>query len=599
MYKERELPALLQQEPERIMEEIVAQYTPLLCTVAARRVDNTEDIKDIVNETFLEFYVHRERFDPEKGSLKAYLSTIADRLAIKRYRELSHMGASSMAEAADERNCIADVELKNDLAAALEQLDPIDARIVREKYYGGMSFSEIAAALDLPYETVKKRHQRSLKKLLRIMAIGTLLAAFLTACAYLVLRYFGIVPGYGVNTNADSPFYVLEETAAMETEDYTLTVEDSWWNDGLLMVEYTIESELDTSPQSLATYYGIQPTVEGLEEIDLLSSSFALSEEGGETVTNYFSGQLPAGTRKTLTLTFTTVDGSVELTLRRAEETGYEHAGYFSLTEEQGGLLAVPRRENGELIVSIYPLNEGDFVIDPSLTKTFGETSPVTVTAEDGTVLTGIPMNWHPLGSEQYFDWNFGAAPAGNYTLCVPYVYESLAAYSDRTDVHDTADPLSFTLTVPEMTETVVALPFGSVTLTAGELITDYDPLLQVDVPEILAMRTVYDRFTWQRVTAQWHCDDSTREIVNAGVAVQHHPGMEVSVGDTPLSVGTRELSLLSRSVTDAESGVTVFRPGDLQLGYHETVTEVTGQITPGSLYYRWNQSFTIPFTVE
>lgn len=599
MYNERELPALLDREPDRVMEEIVAQYTPLLCTVAARRLSNTEDVKDIVNETFFEFYAHRERFDPEKGSLKSYLSTIADRLAMKQYRELSRLDPVSAEDVTDGRNCIADAELKSDLSAALDQLDPIDARIVREKYYGGMSFREIAAALDLPYETVKKRHQRSLKKLLRIMVIGTLLAAFLSACAYMVLRYFGIVPGYGINTNADSAFYVLEETAVLETEDYTLTVEDGWWNDGLLMMAYTIESEQDTAPQSLTDYYDIQPAVEGLKETDLLSSSFGLSEEGRETVTGYFRGQLPTGTRKKLTLTFTTADGSIELTLRRAEETSYEHAGYFSLTESQGGLLAMPRLENGELIVSLYPLNEGDFVIDPGLTKAFGETAPVTVTAEDGTVLTGTPLNWRPFSGQAYFDWNFGAAPAGEYTLCVPYVYESLAAYSSRTGTHDTTDPLSFTLAVPEIGETVVTLPHGSVTLTAGAPITDYDPLPQVDVPDILAMRTVYDRFTWQRVTAQWHCDDSTREIVNAGVAVQHHLGIEVSVGDTTLSVETMSLQLLSQSVTDAASGVTVSRPGDLQLGYHETVTEVTGQITPSSLYYRWNQSFTIPFTVE
>ena len=69
------------------------------------------------------------------------------------------------------------------------------------KYYGGMTFKEIAASLDIPYETAKKRHQRSLKKLRKSMIIGMvviLLAALLAACAYVVLRYFGVVPGYGV-----------------------------------------------------------------------------------------------------------------------------------------------------------------------------------------------------------------------------------------------------------------------------------------------------------------------------------------------------------------------------------------------------------------
>lgn len=602
MQKGRELLELLERASDRGMDQIVAQYTLLLCTVAARRVSDTEEIKDIVNETFLEFYAHRERFDPEKGSLKAYLSTITDRLAVKQYWELSRLNTVSSGEPVDAHDCIADTELKNDLAAALERLDPIDARIVRETYYGGMSFREIAAVLDLPYETVKKRHQRSLKKLLKLLTLGLLIAALavvLAACAWLVLRYFGIIPGYGVNTNENSPSYVLEQTAALETEDYALTVEDSWWNGGLMVVEYSIEGGTDTAPQTLTGYYGIEPALEGLEDCSLLSCTSTLSGGNRETVVCCFQGALPEEAGQTLVVTFTAAGEPLALTLRRAEELSYTHVESFSLTDGQGGLLALPRLENGELIVGIYPLNEGDFVIDPGLTKAFGETSPVTVTTSDGAVLTGTPMNWHPFSSERYFDWNFGSAPAGTYTLDVPYVYESLAAYSTDIGTHDTAAPISFTLAVPEITETVVELPFGSVTLTAGELLTDYDPLPQVDAPEILAMRTVYDRFTWQQVTAQWHCTDDSRELVNVGLATEGRPGIDLSVGDTVLSVPTESLTLLFETRTDAASGVSVSRPGDLQLGYHESISTVTGQITPGSLYYRWDQPFRISFTVE
>ena len=35
---------------------------------------------------FADFYLHRERFDPEKGSLRAYLTAIAERKAIRRWR---------------------------------------------------------------------------------------------------------------------------------------------------------------------------------------------------------------------------------------------------------------------------------------------------------------------------------------------------------------------------------------------------------------------------------------------------------------------------------------------------------------------------------
>lgn len=156
--KDKELLALLEREPERGMEALVTQYTGLLCAVAARRVNDSEEIKDLVDETFLQFYEHRERFDPDKGSLGAYLSVITDRLAVKSYHELSRLRMAPDEEQEESRDFAEDSATRVDLAAALEQLDPIDAQIVRQKYYGGMSFKEIAAALGIPYETVKKRH---------------------------------------------------------------------------------------------------------------------------------------------------------------------------------------------------------------------------------------------------------------------------------------------------------------------------------------------------------------------------------------------------------------------------------------------------------
>lgn len=59
-------------------------------------------------------------------------------------------------------------------------LKPEDLDIIRMKYYGGMTIQEIADSLGLPYETVKKRHQRSLSKMhLAMIAVLVLLLALL------------------------------------------------------------------------------------------------------------------------------------------------------------------------------------------------------------------------------------------------------------------------------------------------------------------------------------------------------------------------------------------------------------------------------------
>ena len=51
--------------------------------------------------------------------------------------------------------------MRADMERAMKSLKPQELQIIRMKYYDGMSVREIADSLNLPYETVKKRHQRS------------------------------------------------------------------------------------------------------------------------------------------------------------------------------------------------------------------------------------------------------------------------------------------------------------------------------------------------------------------------------------------------------------------------------------------------------
>lgn len=583
---------LLERDPERAMETLVAQYTGLLWSVTARRLTDPEDIRDCVNETFFEFYTHRERFDPEKGSLKGYLSVIADRLAVKRYWQLCREQTVGQTEPPPARDDLDELELRADLAAALEQLDPVDAEIIRKKYYGGMTVQEIAAALNIPYETVKKRHQRSLQKLRKAMTIGLLLAvlaALLGACAYLVLRYFGIVPGYGVSTSAQSGIYVLEEPAAVETGEYTFSVTDSWWNDGLLTLRCTMTLPQDSpNVEPFMKQLGIELELEGLADGTLLKTSTARLDPRTEYVELYFRGELPEGTRGALSLTLTGAAQPLPLTLRRAgNEVSYDQAGYFLLTEDQGGLLAVPRLEDGNLLVSIYPLNEGDFVTDPGLTKAFGELAAVTVTGEDGTVRTGTPVGWHPFGSESYFDWDFGPAPAGTYTLNVPYLYQSLA--------QDSAESVTIPLTAGAAEPVQAELPFGVLHLGAQEPQEDYDYWPYRDDPVLAAMGAAYDRFSWWTMTARAECTAPERSFANLPLYAVGADLIREDVDGIPVTVSSYEVEQIQQRQTGLESG----ELSGLRLCCYPGVEQAAIGIDPTGIYYRWDHPFQIPFEVN
>ena len=45
-------------------EELMEQYAALVRKTAAACLENPEDIKECVNDTFLEFYLHSDRYDP-------------------------------------------------------------------------------------------------------------------------------------------------------------------------------------------------------------------------------------------------------------------------------------------------------------------------------------------------------------------------------------------------------------------------------------------------------------------------------------------------------------------------------------------------------
>ena len=199
---------------------MVEQYTGLLWHVAEHHLKNPEDIKECVNDTFLEFYIHRERFDSKKGTLATYLAQIMRNLSISRYRKNVLWDEQLDTPLEDPMSISELAEARVDLERAMAALKPEDAEIIRMKYYGGMTVREIAASLGLSYDTVKKRHQRSLSKM-RMLLLGLLvlgLLAVLAACAYTLLRYFGIIPGYGISGDPKSLVFILEEPAQVEND---------------------------------------------------------------------------------------------------------------------------------------------------------------------------------------------------------------------------------------------------------------------------------------------------------------------------------------------------------------------------------------------
>ena len=148
---------------------------------------------EVVQETFLALWNRAELFDPSRGTLSAWLATIARNRAIDRLRSAGRQeraaNFSSFASSdADDHSVVewltvsgeligaagpqpvpeialSDKETRASIEEALDSLDPVERRVIVLAYDGGLSQSEIAASLGWPIGTVKTRTRRALRRL--------------------------------------------------------------------------------------------------------------------------------------------------------------------------------------------------------------------------------------------------------------------------------------------------------------------------------------------------------------------------------------------------------------------------------------------------
>ena len=473
MKSDKEIMQLLESDPNEGMVQLMEQYLKLVHSVASG-LKNPEDVKDCINDTFADFYRYRSSFDPNKGSLGNYLAAITRRNA-------SDILARNQKHATEEHiddvgiDPVSDWDRQIDMERAIQRLSPTDADLIRMKYYQGKSLQEIADSLGISYEATKKRHQRSLvalKKALITMLILALLAA-LAACTYVVLRYFGIVPGYGIQTDPTEIQYVLAEGETVQSDHFRITVEDAWLHGSALDVRLRYEwSDLNTdisvlSREEYLQWYDAVRLGEGIG--GKLVANMNTSDWESNTFTTTYTLHDPQliedGSGKVCVLLF---DGAqIRFRVSETEPQTLELAGCSVITEN-GGFYALPRMENGHLYVQIYPLDPEGYIINRSLSahffkRQFALSGDVTATAEDGTVLVGTINRNTDQVSDAFYDWDFGEAEPGEYQLHIPFVFLSKSYTSEDYDYCQSVVPF------PNKEPVTILLPEGTVNVGCAE----------------------------------------------------------------------------------------------------------------------------------
>lgn len=165
---------------ESALAEAYTAYGGLVRRVAVRVTRSTAAAEDVVQEVYAHLWSRPYAFDPNRGSLRTWLSLLAHRRAVDWVRgEARHRRNVSADDCAlhaipdtgpgpDET--VVDRERRLLLHTALAGLPRPQREVVHLAYFGGRTYRQAAAELGIPEGTAKTRLRTALRSLAASLA---------------------------------------------------------------------------------------------------------------------------------------------------------------------------------------------------------------------------------------------------------------------------------------------------------------------------------------------------------------------------------------------------------------------------------------------
>lgn len=159
---------------------LVEHFAPRVFGLLRAQCGDADLAEELTQSTFCTMAAKIESY-VEAGKFEAWLFRIAlNRLRDEGRRRARHAAPTDDAVLASltgtgrpSARGPTDVAVPDDIAAlrvAMSKLSPADQRVVHLRHASGLSFKEIAEALDEPLGTLLARHHRALKKLKELIA---------------------------------------------------------------------------------------------------------------------------------------------------------------------------------------------------------------------------------------------------------------------------------------------------------------------------------------------------------------------------------------------------------------------------------------------
>lgn len=161
---------------EDALSEAYDLHAPSAFALAFRITGDRQGAEDAVQEAFLDLWRNPGRFNPDAGSLRTWLCTIARRRAIDWLRRqsaqrtyLTRLAGQAPIEAPVEDDVISAATAKA-VRECVRDLPRLYRDPIALAYYYGLSYREVAIELGVPEGTAKSRLRSALHHLAERMA---------------------------------------------------------------------------------------------------------------------------------------------------------------------------------------------------------------------------------------------------------------------------------------------------------------------------------------------------------------------------------------------------------------------------------------------
>ena len=157
---------------ERAVEDLHARYGRPLYSLAYRVTRSERFAQDVVQEVFVAVWKDAARFDPSRGTVGAWLFSLARHKAIDLVRREANVRKHtadddlSFREAPDDVHDEAWLNIRRErVLAAVADLPPAQLEALELAFFAGLTHVEVAERLGIPLGTAKTRIRTALLRL--------------------------------------------------------------------------------------------------------------------------------------------------------------------------------------------------------------------------------------------------------------------------------------------------------------------------------------------------------------------------------------------------------------------------------------------------